>query len=193
MLLNCYLAGVVARDWLLIDDILRQDKQVVELHGVLSAVFVRACGTAQGRRSSLHLFDGLLRSLADELRNAVPGRCCAVLPVVGRPALVESARLRSPLQFGAAVPDGREIADTIVTIEEALAEHDGASEQVIHIAARALSRLASLADRLGVVEHFGDVDIGPLQYVVATSTPRPSAGTACAIRPPFHARGHPTH
>ena len=36
MLLNCYLAGVISRDWLLIDDILRQDRRVLELHGILS-------------------------------------------------------------------------------------------------------------------------------------------------------------
>ena len=35
MLLNVRRAGVSGRDWLLLDDIMPQDKEVVELHGML--------------------------------------------------------------------------------------------------------------------------------------------------------------
>eukprot|EP00973_Karenia_brevis_P089937 12400127-Karenia_brevis.AAC.1 len=56
MLLGCFMAGVKGKDWLLMDDILLMDCQVLEMHGILSDVFVLGCGTAQGRRFSLHVF-----------------------------------------------------------------------------------------------------------------------------------------
>ena len=67
MLPGCYSAGIWYWDWLLIDDILRSDQQVLELHGILSTIFALGCGTAQGRKFSLHVFNGLLKTLADEL------------------------------------------------------------------------------------------------------------------------------
>ena len=91
MLYACYRAGVTGRDWLLIDDLMHMDQQVVELHGLLSPIFMLGCGTAQGRSSSLPVFNSLLRSFADELAKAVPGGTCALLPPFAREALLAAA------------------------------------------------------------------------------------------------------
>ena len=80
MLVNTFLAGVSGRGWLWIDDVIREDKQVLELHGLLSLTFVLACGTAQGRRFSVPLFNALLRNLKDLLLQAAPGGARAALP-----------------------------------------------------------------------------------------------------------------
>ena len=47
--------------------LLTLDQQCVFLHGWLSSVFTLGCGTAQGRRFSVHVFNGLLRWLPDEV------------------------------------------------------------------------------------------------------------------------------
>ena len=77
MLVNLYAAGVRGRDWLVMDDIVQQDRQTLELHGLLSETFILGCGTAQGRRFSVPLFNGLMRTLRDHLADAVPGGVAA--------------------------------------------------------------------------------------------------------------------
>ena len=71
MLLNLHAAGVSGEDWLLMDDILSQDIQRVTVHGITSSTFKLRCGTAQGRRFSVHVYNGLLRWLYDEVQAAV--------------------------------------------------------------------------------------------------------------------------
>jgi hypothetical protein len=67
-MLDCaFRAGVVGADWLLLDDFLRQDNQRACIHGLLSLPFVLACGTAQGRRFSVHVFNALLTLLSAEV------------------------------------------------------------------------------------------------------------------------------
>ena len=98
---GCHAAGITGRDWLLIDDILRSDRQVLELHGILTAVFTLARGTAQGRKFSLHVFNGLLRSLADELEAAFPSGTNAILPPFAFEALCSAARQSCPTSIRA--------------------------------------------------------------------------------------------
>eukprot|EP00973_Karenia_brevis_P086800 12036747-Karenia_brevis.AAC.1 len=90
------MAGVKGKDWLLMDDILSMDCQVLEMHGILSDVFVLGCGTAQGRRFSLHVFNGLMRFFAGDLDRAVMGGPrTLLLPFAGR-ALRMAAQQRKP-------------------------------------------------------------------------------------------------
>ena len=91
MLLASFSVGVNGTDWLLLDDILDQDKRVLEMHGILSAVFVLGCGTAQGRRFSVHTFNGLMKIFADDLQHAVVGGTCAVAPSFAREVLLAAA------------------------------------------------------------------------------------------------------
>ena len=60
MKLQLFNAGVCGTEWLIIDDIMDMDRQCIHLHGFLSAVFMLACGTGQGRRYSVHAFNALL-------------------------------------------------------------------------------------------------------------------------------------
>ena len=90
-------------DWLLLDDILRQDHQRVSVHGLLSPIFVLACGTAQGRRFSVHVFNSLLRWLADEVRQVLPVGCAAWLPPFAR-AVLDAAESILPTVRGSFSP-----------------------------------------------------------------------------------------
>lgn len=100
MLVNAYLAGVSFEDWLILDDILSQDYQCASIGGLISSAFVLACGTAQGRRFSIQVFNSLLRWLADEVRKVQPSDCSAwLLPFAWRvleDAYVESLPDLSP-------------------------------------------------------------------------------------------------
>ena len=84
MLLNCFDANVVSTFWCLMNDMLQQDKQCLQLHGVLSDVFVLGCGTAQGRRFSIHVFNGLLTWLPVELEAVVKHGSSTVLPPLSK-------------------------------------------------------------------------------------------------------------
>jgi hypothetical protein len=85
MKLACAQAGIEGTDWLLIDDVLDVDTQCVHLHGLLSRLFTLGCGTAQGRRFSVHIFNGMLRWLYDEVERIIPGGTKALFqPAVAR-------------------------------------------------------------------------------------------------------------
>ena len=60
MLFSCPLASIEGLDWLLVDDILRMDHQVLELHGILTAVFALGVGTAPSLRMPLRFSGQLL-------------------------------------------------------------------------------------------------------------------------------------
>ena len=65
-------AGITGIDWLLLDDIMDQDSQCVAMRSLLSRVFRLGCGTAQGRRFTVHVFSGLLRWLFEEVHVSLP-------------------------------------------------------------------------------------------------------------------------
>jgi hypothetical protein len=85
----------------MIDDVMHMDRQVVELHGLLSPIFILGCGTAQGWRFSTPIFNSLLRFFADALERAVPGGTCALLPPFAREALVLAAVQSPPASISA--------------------------------------------------------------------------------------------
>ncbi|CAK0790141.1 unnamed protein product, partial [Prorocentrum cordatum] len=90
MLLGAFQAGVRGPDWLLLDDVLAQDHQRVCLHGFLSPVFALGCGTAQGRRLSVPVFNAQLRWLADEVAPALPRGRATLIPSFTRRAFHEA-------------------------------------------------------------------------------------------------------
>ena len=115
MKVNAWLAGISGTDWLLIDDVLDMDTQYLELAGLASDTFALACGTAQGRRFSVHLFNGLLRGLPDEIEKVIPGGTKCVLPAFAADALIRADEIRPatsvgemPTGVGTAEAPGRE-------------------------------------------------------------------------------------
>ena len=65
MLVAVFLAGVTGNYWLLLDDLLASDLSRIHLAGLTSSFFRLPAGTAQGRRLSVHLFNGQMRFLFD--------------------------------------------------------------------------------------------------------------------------------
>ena len=65
MRLAAFEAGVGGRLWMLIDDLLASDHSRIHLANLKSDDFALSLGTAQGRRLSVHLFNGLMRYLRD--------------------------------------------------------------------------------------------------------------------------------
>ena len=80
MLVACFAAGIGGIDWLLMDDIMRSDKQCLQLHSFLSCIFAFVAGTAQGRTFSVHVFNALLKHLRGEIMVSVPSGINAQLP-----------------------------------------------------------------------------------------------------------------
>ena len=63
MLLEAFDAGVTGGAWLILDDLFCNDHCRVRIDSVITELFQLAGGTAQGRRLSVHLFNGLMRRL----------------------------------------------------------------------------------------------------------------------------------
>ena len=103
MRFHLFKAGVFFNDWLVMDDIMGMDRQCIQLHGLLSVVFVLGCGTGQGRRYSVHVFNALLRWLPDEIEKATMGGTRTVLPSFAVSALRQAHAAR-PAQDSLSVP-----------------------------------------------------------------------------------------
>ena len=172
-----YAVGVRGRDWLVMGDIVRQDKQTLELHGLLSETFILGCGTAQGRRFSVPLFNGLLRTLRDNLAAAVPGGVAAAPTPWAREALL----LANDMQPAESL-DGLPASPAQIASYGALAARlQGHSEKPQVEVAALLSGMPVLADRLAAIETLGRLRVGPLQYLDDSVTPCPSVGAVRAI------------
>ena len=181
MLHACHCAGVVGRDWLLIDDVMHMDRQVVELHGLLSPIFILGCGTAQGRRFSTPIFNSLLRFFADALVRAVPGGTCALLPPFAREALVLAA-VQSPPASISAPPSALGEVEELVRHINAVAAGDTDPWWVTKCSTvSGLAKLPKLADRALALEQLGSSPLGPVQYVDDATTPCPSIGAVHAV------------
>ena len=73
MLLAAFDAGVVGGAWMILDDLLQNDTCPVQVDSVITDQFQLGGGTAQGRRLSVHLFNGLMRQLHDVVGRASGG------------------------------------------------------------------------------------------------------------------------
>jgi hypothetical protein len=71
----------------MLDDVFAQDHQVVGLRDLLTPFSALGCGTAQGRRFSVHAFNAQLRALPVEIEQAMPGGCASRIPLLARLAL----------------------------------------------------------------------------------------------------------
>ena len=181
MLTACYDASVHGTDWLLIDDIVRMDMQCLQLHGLLSAVFILGVGTAQGRSFSIHAFNAMLKRLGDEIEIAVPGGVRASLPPFVLRALELAAAGDPPSDF-VAPPTGRAVsrpmADHVLRV--AASESDP-WPQTLTLIVRLLQNLPILADRLAFIEAVSSDSVSVVQYVDDTTAPCPSVGAVAAI------------
>ena len=181
MKLGCYQAGIVSTDWLLIDDIMSMDKQCLHLHGWLSETFVLGAGTAQGRRFSIHVFNGLLKWLQQDVESTLTGGTCAWLPPFAREVLEEAAQIRPlsdldsvPARYASLYMAARQIA--------AAADSDAPPwTQTKAVALQVLQRIPTLADRCQIIEILGTWKIAAIQYVDDLTAPCPSAGAVRAI------------
>ena len=61
MRLALFEAGVEGKPWLLLDDLLASDHSRIHPGDYVSSVFALAHGTAQGRRVSTDMFNGVIR------------------------------------------------------------------------------------------------------------------------------------
>ena len=177
---NAHAAGIVGEDWLLIDDFLDADTQYLQVNSLCSEPFSLGCGTAQGRRFSVHLFNGLLAWLRMEVDKVMPGGIRATLPSFACNALL-IAEERQPASSYSDVPR-TQVIDDIGEKLVCVAAQDRAPWNVTfkHVV-DALVTLPSVSDRVGVLEYLGSDGLGPLQYVDDTTVPCPSAGAVRAV------------
>ena len=184
MRLNCFLAGVVTADWLLIDDILTIDQQCIILHGWLSAAFALGCGTAQGRRFSVHVFNGLLRWLPDEIETLIGGGSRTFLPPFTREVLHRAA-LRSPPECTEAPPSvPLSVRDIVATTATCASEECAPWPNTQEFLVSLLATLPRLSDRIACMEQLGAHELGPQQYVDDLSVSCPSVGALVAVLAP---------
>ena len=81
MRVAAFAAGIPGRLWLLLDDLLSMDHCRVHFGDLQSDVFKLSCGTAQGRRLSIHLFNGQMRFFAGRGRCSQPRCGCLGFPL----------------------------------------------------------------------------------------------------------------
>ena len=91
-------AGVSGQLWLLIDDLLASDSCAIRLGELLSDPFSLSLGTAQGRRLSVHLFNGIMAFLKGFLE--VHSRGVGVWNSDVPRQVVHRASAQSPTPFG---------------------------------------------------------------------------------------------
>ena len=181
MKLNCFMAGIVGQAWLLIDDIMDSDTQCIEVHGLMSALFVLTCGTAQGRTFSIQLFNGLLRWLPDEIEKVLAGGARASLPPFARGCLIKAGEHWPPLDLSG-VPGNPELLSSLVEGLTMLAHSETTPWPATqHRLVALLSNLPRLADRIALVERLGSCALGPLQYIDDLTAACPSLGALRAV------------
>ena len=71
--LSAFAAGLIGPAWLLLDDLLTMDHTQLRLGAALSDDFVLGCGTALGRKVSVHFFNCFMRVLYDKIASYSSG------------------------------------------------------------------------------------------------------------------------
>ena len=174
-------AGVDPLDWLLLDDIMDQDLQCLSLHGFLSRVFKLGCGTAQGRKFSVGVFNALLRWLHDEVEHVVPGGARAWLPKYA-PDLLRSANLWSPVREVTSLPPRLEmVQDVAACIKELLPDDLNIQQGAFHMAVSSLCSLTRDSERRLAIDLLGEAGLVAAQHVDDTTVPCSSIGHVRAI------------
>ena len=181
MKLVAFLAGVTGLDWLLLDDFLDVDSPCVALHGLLSAAFTLACGTAQGRRFSVGVFNGLLRWLADLAHEVEPQGCVACPPPFRRRILM-AVDATWPAQDKFTPSQWHQSSLAALDRIKALARDEQApwprtQSEFCEVA----KRMPAHADRVALVEALGHGSLGPLQFVDDLTVPCASPGAARGV------------
>ena len=181
MLLCAYWAGITGIEWLLLDDFLRSDRQRVALHGFCSDTFRLGRGTAQGRRFSVLVFNGMLRLLVGELDAAGLSSCSTWLPPFARKTIAAAASIRQPLPscLGPThAPFMRHIADRAMTMASC---EEAPWPLTVAFLVDTLAALPLLADRVAVLERLGTAFLCPLQLVDDITVACASPGAARSV------------
>ena len=113
MLRSLSRAGVAGCCWLLLDEILHMDMQVVCLHGYLSA-FSLGRSTAQGHRLSSFLSNAFAANLTEVLEKAVPRGTCTLWPPFVHQALVRADSV-SPAAYLDVQPSSADVWEQAVS------------------------------------------------------------------------------
>ena len=113
------------------------------LRGLLSPVFFFKCGTSQGRRFSVRIFNAQVRAQRDEISGALPGGRASCIPLLIRRALLDAAIAAPPARRGSA--PWRDLP-----VQEIKASVAGILEQAAPLAASAEERLRGVFQRLPV-------------------------------------------
>ena len=171
MKVNAFLAGVVGTDWLLLHDILNTDRQYVDVAGVASLISVLGCGTAQGRRFSVDIFNGLLKWLADEVWATIPGGTKSVLPSFYRQALNQSNAAVRPQTSCTMSIDWCKVSAAACEILVVSGNDKAPWVRTVAKAVGVLNRFAYLTERVAILESLGSQGFDVAQYVDDTTVP----------------------
>ena len=179
MRLACMEAGMSLEGWLFLDDVLASDRQCVQLHGLLSAIFTLGAGTAQGRRFSVHVFNSMLSWLAEEIKTAVPHGICLKAPVQLAEALQSQLRQDPPTDWISRASRPEVLEHTARFFSNLLQSPQDSS--LTGVISEVLSAFPKQADRAALVEYFGSPRFHAFQYVDDTVVPCASQGDVAAI------------
>jgi hypothetical protein len=179
LLLACFQAGVVAEEWLLLDDMLFQDCQSVQLMGYLSGVFSLRRGTGQGRKWSGHIVNANMRWLRDDmLACSTPAR--AWLPPYAAEVL-RDAELLTPACPEADAHDRAACVVTALSLRRRECEEGSPWRATRATAVRLLAALPAEAARWEVLELMGRGPLGPVQLADDTTAVCSCAEAAASI------------
>eukprot|EP00438_Fugacium_kawagutii_P003600 Skav221608 [mRNA] locus=scaffold1698:941151:944102:- [translate_table: standard] len=179
MRLACIQAKIDFQSWLILDDILATDQQCVQLHGLLSSVFILGCGTAQGRRFSVHVFNSMLKWLADAVQAQVPHGVCLTVPEGLSNAMRLSLTDSAPIDWVSRASSPNVIQHAISFVQERLTLSPGFSSKLE--ITEVLTSLNKHADRAALVESLGEYRFHCFQYVDDAVVPCASQGDVAAI------------
>ena len=172
MLVTCYLAGIVGREWLLLDDFFQQDHAVVLLGGFMSDMFRVAAGIPQGRRFSMHAFMTSMHVLK-EIMESVVSTSSTLLPQFAREALEGCWTHLTPLPRPDSLPTILRPSEIASAIKADLLRGDYVNAR--RIAIHYLHLLPSFHDQVMCIEQLGIERLGPLFFVDDLSAPYPDA------------------
>ncbi|CAE8699927.1 unnamed protein product, partial [Polarella glacialis] len=180
MKINCWHAGVKRQDWLLIDDVLDMDTQCLQLHGCLSQLFKLRCGTAQGRKFSIHVFNGLLKWLRESVQSTLPTGLAACVPAWAVSAYHYANTLAPPTQLYKRPGVASEMLPLCATFQAALSIL-AQSTDAYNFTVGFLVTMQSDAERRLLLNSIGTHPICVAQFVDDATVPWDSVGSVKAV------------
>ena len=178
MLLSCFSAGVVGKEWLLLDDFFQQDHAAVVISGFLSTILKGSAGIPQGRRFSMHAFMSSMHVLR-QVMDAVAATSRALLPDFARAAMEGCWTRFIPAPPPEAPSCSVDPMQCATTIKQFLDRGEVGTAR--SLAVHALDNMESFHDRVLCMEVLGVESVGPLFFVDDVSAPYPDAQSVEAV------------